>query len=669
LHLSLKLKTKLTLGFALMIALTAVVGGLSYMNMSSISNISQLNDRSFRTVQYVQEARLYQNKYIITDDASYINQVHDSITNADASITDMQVMTNDASARTTMTTTQANIGKFKETFDAYVQTNDAELAVFADMTNIGQGFTQQLNQVISNAAGTSADAQAKTVEQSIMTMRVAYLNFRLFQTEQKWSAVQTAITDVQDGLNTLSVASVGNAQLSAAVKTLTDSVNSYEQKAIQSHQYIIELSQKETQMVEYAKAAQGSTDQKDQYYGGAMVIDAFGTDLQNSVIASSNMMTFAFIGSSAVVGIVVAFFIIRAMTNPIKAIIADVQTFASGNLGHKMQAVACNDEVGQIAGAVKTMVHSFRDIVVNARQASEQVTSLSQHVGSTAQQVNAGMEQVSTATQQISQGAQRLSKLTEETAKNSNNLSQILQRTGESTEKSVNIGIESVETMNKLQQEGQKASDSIDQIQSSMQNTAQTVQDMHTSLEKIGELANMVTDVASQTEMLALNAAIEAARAGEAGRGFAVVADAVKELSDQSSQAASETLQSVTQVQNKGKEAMDVAQKSSVQASSGAEIIKASIEGTKTVATSMEKINNSLTDIAEGVKNGVLSVEAVVKAVDEVSSIAEETASAVEENSAAIEEQSSAMNQLAANATQLSEIATALQKELDKFKL
>ena len=66
-------------------------------------------------------------------------------------------------------------------------------------------------------------------------------------------------------------------------------------------------------------------------------------------------------------------------------------------------------------------------------------------------------------------------------------------------------------------------------------------------------------DIANQTNLLALNASIEAARAGEAGRGFAVVADAVKELSDQSSQAASETLQSVGQVQGKGKEALEVA--------------------------------------------------------------------------------------------------------------
>ncbi len=55
---------------------------------------------------------------------------------------------------------------------------------------------------------------------------------------------------------------------------------------------------------------------------------------------------------------------------------------------------------------------------------------------------------------------------------------------------------------------------------------------------QIGELTNVILDIASQTNLLALNASIEAARAGEAGKGFAVVAGEISSLADNSRQTA-----------------------------------------------------------------------------------------------------------------------------------
>ena len=71
--------------------------------------------------------------------------------------------------------------------------------------------------------------------------------------------------------------------------------------------------------------------------------------------------------------------------------------------------------------------------------------------------------------------------------------------------------------------------------------------------EKVGEIASMIQDVASKTNLLALNATIEAARAGEAGRGFAVVAQEVKSLANQTHGA----IGSVTETVSTIKEQMD----------------------------------------------------------------------------------------------------------------
>ena len=74
------------------------------------------------------------------------------------------------------------------------------------------------------------------------------------------------------------------------------------------------------------------------------------------------------------------------------------------------------------------------------------------------------------------------------------------------------------------------------------------VQGLEEAATKIGEVVELINDIASQTNLLALNATIEAARAGEAGKGFAVVATEVKSLADQNAKATDDIGSQITAI-------------------------------------------------------------------------------------------------------------------------
>jgi len=173
------------------------------------------------------------------------------------------------------------------------------------------------------------------------------------------------------------------------------------------------------------------------------------------------------------------------------------------------------------------------------------------------------------------------------------------------------------------------ACNSIMKIRENVVQTLDTVNRLGVSSAQIGDILNLIEDIADQTKLLALNAAIEAARAGEHGRGFAVVADEVKMLSEKTATSTKEIARIITNIQVESREAA------------------------RSIAEEQERVEDSVE------KSG-----AARDCLERILGLAGETAGLISQIASATEEQSATTNEISDKIHQVSDSAQLVHQDM-----
>ena len=209
----------------------------------------------------------------------------------------------------------------------------------------------------------------------------------------------------------------------------------------------------------------------------------------------------------------------------------------------------------------------------------------------------------------------------------------------------------------------------MDIISDSTEKSLHTIKDMDLISNQIGNIVEVINDIANQTNLLALNAAIESARAGEAGRGFAVVADEIRKLAQKSIESAndiSELIKTTQQTIGKSRDSIAQGQKES---SKGKEVVHQVASSVKNVQSTFKMNIENMSNLGNSLQLLTNSKENIIKNLTEINAIISDYAASAEQVSASTEEQTASMQEMSSLAEELFTKAEELDGQITKFKI
>lgn len=156
--------------------------------------------------------------------------------------------------------------------------------------------------------------------------------------------------------------------------------------------------------------------------------------------------------------------------------------------------------------------------------------------------------------------------------------------------------------------------------------------------EGIGQIINVINDIADQTNLLALNAAIEAARAGDAGRGFAVVADEVRKLAEKTMAATKEVGAAISGIQQGARKNLENVENSVVTIEQATSLANESGIALKEIVELVEVSTDQVRSIAAASEEQSAASEEINHSIEDINRISGETASAMNQSAQAVGE-------------------------------
>ncbi|WP_371806756.1 methyl-accepting chemotaxis protein [Candidatus Lokiarchaeum ossiferum] len=310
---------------------------------------------------------------------------------------------------------------------------------------------------------------------------------------------------------------------------------------------------------------------------------------------------------------------------------------------------------------------TIRGLIENVETIASEVNSMAEQISESSNQINISVQEVSGGSQEVARGAQSQS---QQVMQISDAVTQIKGLSDNIVDRTEDIAVKSKEGQG-MAKKGKTLTDDlllrIQEINSGAERVSETMGSLSQKSKEINKIVDVISGIATETNLLALNAAIEAARAGDAGKGFAVVAEQVRKLAEDSKQAADQINDLINMIQ---KEVQDAVKATDLTVDS-AKLGFTAIDQTKLQLDALFTVINE-TDV--GIRDTIVNVNTqdnqitqIVTNVENINGVIEESSSTAEELSSSTEEMASTLEEMTAAAEELSAASNRLFEEIKKI--